>query len=82
MTDVVQTEDRGAVRIVAINRPESRNAINTTVLIELRKAIRAAAKSEVLARLGDHRAGRGFLRRCRCEGMGRSQPRHQSPSRP
>jgi 2-(1,2-epoxy-1,2-dihydrophenyl)acetyl-CoA isomerase len=51
MTDVVQTEDRGAVRIIAINRPEARNAINTTVLIELRKAIREAAKSEALRAL-------------------------------
>ena len=51
MTDVVQTEDRGAVRIVAINRPEARNAINTTVLIELRKAVREAAKAEALRAL-------------------------------
>jgi len=51
MTDVVQIEDRGAVRIVAINRPEVRNAINTTVLIALRKAVREAAKSEALRTL-------------------------------
>jgi enoyl-CoA hydratase/carnithine racemase len=36
--DVVQVEDRGAVRIIAINRPESRNAINMDVLLGLRKA--------------------------------------------
>src|SRR5215470_5872208 len=51
MTDIVQIEDRGAVRIVAINRPEARNAINTSVLIGLRKAIREAAKAEALRTL-------------------------------
>ncbi len=51
MSDVVQVEDRGAVRIVAINRPESRNAINLGVLIALRKAIRDAAKAEALRAL-------------------------------
>src|SRR5262249_32454010 len=51
MSEVVQVEDRGAVRIVAINRPEARNAINTSVLIQLRKAIREAAKAEALRTL-------------------------------
>jgi len=46
--DVVQVEDRGAVRIIAINRPESRNAINMDVLLGLRKAVREAAKAEHL----------------------------------
>ena len=51
MTESVQIEDRGAVRIVAINRPEARNAINTGVLIGLRKVIREAAKDEALRSL-------------------------------
>ena len=51
MTEIVQIEDRGAVRIVAINRPEVRNAINIGVLIALRKAIREAAKAEALRSL-------------------------------
>ena len=51
MSDIVQIEDRGAVRIVAINRPEARNAINTGVLMGLRKAIREAAKAEALRTL-------------------------------
>ena len=51
MSEIVQIEDRGAVRIVAINRPEARNAINIGVLIGLRKAIREAAKAEALRTL-------------------------------
>jgi 2-(1,2-epoxy-1,2-dihydrophenyl)acetyl-CoA isomerase len=51
MTEIVQIEDRGAVRIVAINRPEARNAINIGVLIGLRRAIREAAKAEALRAL-------------------------------
>lgn len=48
MGDVVQVEDRGPVRIIAINRPEARNAINMNVLLGLRKAVREAAKAEQL----------------------------------
>lgn len=51
MSEVVQVEDRGAVRLIAINRPESRNAINTEVLIRLRKAVREAGKAEHLRAL-------------------------------
>ncbi|TXH35521.1 MAG: enoyl-CoA hydratase/isomerase family protein [Rhodospirillaceae bacterium] len=46
MTELVEIEDRKAVRIIAINRPEVRNAINTGVLLGLRKAIKQAAKDE------------------------------------
>jgi 2-(1,2-epoxy-1,2-dihydrophenyl)acetyl-CoA isomerase len=45
MTEVVQIEDRDAVQIIAINRPEVRNAISLGVLLELRKAVRASAKA-------------------------------------
>jgi 2-(1,2-epoxy-1,2-dihydrophenyl)acetyl-CoA isomerase len=48
MTDLVQVEDRDAVRIIAINRPEVRNAISTPVLLLLRKAFKQAAKAEHL----------------------------------
>lgn len=51
MSDLVQVEDRGAVRIIAINRPEARNAINTGVLLALRRAVRQAARSEDLRAL-------------------------------
>ncbi len=42
MTEFVQTEDRGPVRVIAINRPEVRNAINSSVLLQLRRAVREA----------------------------------------
>jgi 2-(1,2-epoxy-1,2-dihydrophenyl)acetyl-CoA isomerase len=48
MTDLVQVEDRDAIRLIAINRPESRNAISMTVLLALRKAIKEAATGEHL----------------------------------
>jgi 2-(1,2-epoxy-1,2-dihydrophenyl)acetyl-CoA isomerase len=48
MPDIVEVEDRGAVRIIAINRPEVRNAINTAVLLRLRQALRDAAAADHL----------------------------------
>ena len=45
MSDLVEVEDRGAVRIIAINRPEARNAISTPVLLKLKKAFKEAAKA-------------------------------------
>jgi 2-(1,2-epoxy-1,2-dihydrophenyl)acetyl-CoA isomerase len=45
MTEFVQVEDRDAVRIIAINRPEVRNAISLSVLLELRKAVHASARA-------------------------------------
>jgi len=40
---LVSTEDRGAVRHVALNRPEKRNAMSQTLLTQLADALRAAA---------------------------------------
>ncbi len=51
MSKLVEVEDRGAVRLIAINRPESRNAINTGVLVELRRAVRQALKADELRAL-------------------------------
>jgi 2-(1,2-epoxy-1,2-dihydrophenyl)acetyl-CoA isomerase len=45
MSELVEVEDRGAVRIIAINRPEARNAISTPVLLKLKKAFKEAAKA-------------------------------------
>jgi enoyl-CoA hydratase/carnithine racemase len=39
---LVTTEDRGAVRHIALNRPEKRNAMNQALLLELGDALRAA----------------------------------------
>jgi enoyl-CoA hydratase/carnithine racemase len=43
---LVQTEDRGAVRHLVLNRPEKRNALNGEVISELGAAIEAAAADD------------------------------------
>lgn len=48
MPDIVEIEDRGTVRIIALNRPDVRNAINTAMLLHLRRAIRDGAAAENL----------------------------------
>ncbi len=40
---LVQTDDRGAVRHVVLNRPEKRNAFNDELVLALGEALRAAA---------------------------------------
>jgi enoyl-CoA hydratase/carnithine racemase len=39
---LVSSEDRGAVRLIVLNRPEKRNAMNQALLLELGDALRAA----------------------------------------
>jgi len=51
MSNVVEIDDRGAVRVVAINRPKTRNAINTEVLLKMQEAIQDAAEAEHLRAL-------------------------------
>jgi len=46
---VVRTEDRGAVRIVTIDRPEARNAIGAATAAELDEAITALAGDDRVA---------------------------------
>ena len=43
MSELVVTEDRGAVRHVVLNRPEKRNAFNLELIDALREALRSAA---------------------------------------
>jgi enoyl-CoA hydratase/carnithine racemase len=43
MSDLVITEDRGAVRHVVLNRPEKRNAFNGELILATGAALRAAA---------------------------------------
>src|SRR6476619_7107856 len=46
---LVETEDRGAVRHVVLNRPEKRNAFNEELVVAVGDALReAAADPEVL----------------------------------
>ena len=40
---LVETEDRGAVRHVVLNRPEKRNAFNDELVLAVGAALRAAA---------------------------------------
>src|SRR3954468_9019524 len=40
---IVETEDRGAVRHVVLNRPEKRNAFNDELVLGVRDALHAAA---------------------------------------
>src|SRR5215216_8157007 len=40
---IVETEDRGAVRHVVLNRPEKRNAFNQELVLATGEALRAAA---------------------------------------
>jgi len=42
-TTLVQTEDRGAVRHVVLNRPQKRNAFNDELVLGVGEALRAAA---------------------------------------
>jgi enoyl-CoA hydratase/carnithine racemase len=43
---IVETEDRGAVRHVVLNRPEKRNAFNDELVLGLRDALTAAATDD------------------------------------
>jgi enoyl-CoA hydratase/carnithine racemase len=45
---VVLVEDRGAVRILTMNRPEKRNALNTELTQAILDALRAADAAEAV----------------------------------
>ncbi len=51
MSDCIEIQDRDAVRVIAINRPETRNAINTAVLLSMRKALKEASEEETVRAL-------------------------------
>jgi enoyl-CoA hydratase/carnithine racemase len=54
------TEDRGAVRLLTLNRPEKRNALNTALTQALLEALRAADADEAVACVVLTGAGPGF----------------------
>src|SRR4030095_7523991 len=54
------TENRGAVRILTMNRPEKRNALNSELTQGLLDALRAADADDALAAIGLTGAGQGF----------------------
>jgi enoyl-CoA hydratase/carnithine racemase len=53
-------EDRGAVRILTMNRPEKRNALNTALTRDLLDALRAADRDESIRVIVLTGAGQGF----------------------
>jgi enoyl-CoA hydratase/carnithine racemase len=56
----VLTQDRGGVRIVTLNRPDKRNALNTELTIGLMNALRAADADEAIGAVVLTGAGPGF----------------------
>ena len=57
---VLLVEDRGAVRILTMNRPEKRNALDTALTQQLLDALRAADKEEGVGCVVLTGAGQGF----------------------
>jgi len=53
-------EDRGAVRILTLNRPEKRNALNSDLTRALLEALRAADRDEAVGSVVLAGAGQGF----------------------
>ena len=58
--DVLLTEDRGAVRILTMNRPDKRNALNTALTQALLDGLRAADATDSVAAVVLAGAGKGF----------------------
>jgi enoyl-CoA hydratase/carnithine racemase len=56
----VLTQDRGAVRVLTMNRPEKRNALNTELTQALLDALRAADAEQAIACVVLTGAGQGF----------------------
>jgi len=59
-TTFLLQEDRGAVRIVTMNRPEKRNALNTALTVGLLGALRAADADDSVGALVLTGAGQAF----------------------
>src|SRR5688572_33504509 len=57
---VLLVEDRNSVRILTMNRPEKRNALNTALTQQLLDALRAADKEEGVGCVILTGAGQGF----------------------
>jgi len=57
---ILLIEDRGAVRILTMNRPEKRNALNSELTVALLEALRAADTDEAVGAVVLTGAGQGF----------------------
>lgn len=73
---VLLVEDRGAVRVLTMNRPEKRNALNSDLTRALLEALRAADKDEAVACVVLAGAGQGF-----CAGADLSEFKDLTPDR-
>ena len=60
MSDLLLVQDRGAVRVLTMNRPEKRNALNTALTRALLDGLRAADAAESVACVVLTGAGQGF----------------------
>ena len=60
MSDTVLSEDRGAVRLLTLNRPDKLNAINGALSSDLRAALAAAHADDSVAAVVLTGAGRAF----------------------
>ncbi len=73
---VLLTEDRGAVRILTMNRPEKRNALNTALTRALLDGLRAADGADAVAAVVLTGAGQGF-----CAGADLSEFKDLTPEK-
>ena len=69
-------EDRGAVRILTMNRPEKRNALNTALTRALLDGLRAADAADAVAAVVLTGAGQGF-----CAGADLSEFKDLTPEK-
>ncbi len=76
MSELLRIEDRGAVRILTMNRPEKRNALNTALTRALLEGLRAADAAEPVAVVILTGAGQGF-----CAGADLSEFKDLTPAK-
>ena len=74
--DFLLVEDRGAVRVLTMNRPEKRNALNTALTRGLLEGLRAADAAETVACVVLTGAGQGF-----CAGADLSEFKDLTPEK-
>lgn len=60
MSAVLLAEDRGAVRVLTLNRPDKRNALDTELTLALLEALRAADADDAVGAVVLTGAGPGF----------------------
>jgi enoyl-CoA hydratase/carnithine racemase len=73
---VILIDDRGAVRVLTMNRPEKRNALNTALTQALLDALRKADADEAIGCVVLTGAGQGF-----CAGADLAEFEHLTPEK-